>query len=146
MTTNAMRSDITIELNLLDADVSPEQYVTLPEGSELTGFGEVTPLLDVTHYQSTSREYIGGLADGNEFTVTCNRTHDSPNYQDAVIALKGLTRGMRVTETDSSESPNTTRTYTFEVVVLGWNITPPVGDKVSISFDFKITGGITVAG
>ena len=145
MTTNAFLSTITAQINLVASTVSPEQYVTLPEGSELSGFGESTPLVDVTHYQSTSREYIGGLADGDEFSVTCNRTHSSPNYQDSIIALKGLTRGMKVTETDTSVSPNTTRLYSFDVVILGYTISPPVGDKVSITYNFKISGGVTVA-
>lgn len=146
MATNAFLSRETIEINLNANGVSPLNYVTLPEGSEISGFGESTPLVDVTHYGSTSREYIGGLADGDEFSITCNRVHASPNYQETLMStLKGLTRGMRITETDASVSPNTSTIYTFDVVVLGYTINPPVGDRVQITFNFKITGGVTIA-
>ena len=146
MTTNAFISNELIEVNLNANGVSPLNYVTLPEGSEISGFGESTPLVDVTHYQSTSREYIGGLADGDEFSITSNRVHASPDYQNQMmVTLKGLTRGMRITETDTSVSPNTVRIYSFDVVILGWTQNAPVGDKVSITFNFKITGGITIS-
>jgi len=145
MTTNAFLSNITVELNLNDSATSPENYVTIPEVNDFPSFGESTPLERVTHFQSTSEEYIGGLADGDEFTMGCNRTHASPNYQDSIIGLKGLTRGIRITETDTSVSPNTTTIYTCDVVVLGWSAAPGVGTKQGINFNFKITGGVTLS-
>lgn len=145
MTTNSFLSDIQVELNLVASSVSPQNFVVVPEPNDFPNFGESTPLEDVTHFQSTSREYIGGLADGDEFTLACNRVHSSPNYQDSIVSLKGLTRTMRITETDKSVSPNTTRTYTCDVVILGWSIAPGVGTKESINFNFKITGGVETA-
>lgn len=143
MTTNAFLSNISIQLCLSALTVSPQVYVQIPEANDLPNFGESTPLEDVTHFGSTSREYIGGLADGDEFTLACNRVHSSPNYQDSIIGLKGLTRAMRIVETDTSVSPNTTRTYDFNVVILGWSLAPGVGSKHTINFNFKITGGVT---
>ena len=146
MATNAFLSRETIEINLNDKTVSPEVFVTLPEVLEISGFGESTPLVDVTHYGSTSREYIGGLADGDEFSIISNRVHSSPNYQETIMSdLKGLTRTMRITETDASVSPNTSTTYTFDVVILAYTINPPVGDRVQLTFNFKITGGVTIS-
>lgn len=145
MTTNAFLSNITIELNTSAASVSPETFVTVPEVNDFPGFGESTPLEDVTHFQSTSREYIGGLADGDEFTMSCNRVHNSPNYQDTLIGLKGLTRKMRVTETNTSVSPNTSTVFTFDVVILGWSLAPGVGGKQGINFNFKVTGGVSLS-
>lgn len=144
MTTNAFLSNETIEINTSASTVSPETFVTIPEATDISGFGESTPLVDVTHYGSTSREYIGGLADGDEFSITCNRVHNSPNYQESLIALKGLTRTMRITETDTSVSPNTTTVYTFDVVILGWSKAPPVGENPKINFNFKVTGGVVI--
>lgn len=145
MTTNAFLSNLLIELNLNDSSVSPENFVTIPEVTDFPSFGETTPLEDATHFQSTSREYIGGLADGEEFTMACSRVHSSPNYQQSIIALKGLTRTMRVTETDTSVSPNTSVVYTASVVILGWSMSPGVGAKNNINFNFKITGGVTLS-
>ena len=144
MTTNAFKPSVTIQVNLNASTVSPQNFVTIPEGTEVS-FGETTPLLDATHYQSTSREYIGGLADGEEFSCTCNRVHSSPNYQATLIGLKGLTRTMKVTITDTSVSPNTSVIYMFDTVILGWNEAPPVGEIDKITFNFKISGGITLS-
>lgn len=144
MTTNAFLSNLLVELNLNASSVSPQNYQTIPEVSDFPNFGETTPLEDVTHFQSTSREYIGGLADGDEFSLTCNRVHLSPSIQQQIIALQGLTRGMRITEKDTSVSPNTSVIYTCDVVVLGWSDAPGVGAKNSINLNFKITGGVTI--
>ena len=147
MTTNAFLSNVTIEVNVNDAAVSPENYVTIPEVSDVSGVGESKPTVDVTHYASTAREYIAGLAEGNEITVTCNRVHSSPDVQAQIIDLckNGYNRNMRITITDQSVSPNTSRVYTFMASCLSWNTTPPVGDKVMLTLGFKISDAVTIA-
>ncbi len=144
MSTNSFLSRLLIQINLNQASVSPEVFVEIPEVNDFPSFGESTPLEDVTHFQSTSREYIGGLADGDEFSMTCNRVHRSPDIQGSLIALKGLTRTLKVTERDASVSPNTTKVYRANVVILGWSLAPGVGTKQSITFNFKITGGVSI--
>jgi len=142
MTTNAYLSNIKVELVGTD---SPITYSELEEVMGGVQVGESAPLVDVTHLQSTSREYISGLADGDEFSLECNMSPNSPSIQQQFIALKGSTRSLRVTSTDLSTSPNTSRTYTFSSVFLGWSLQPAVGEQDKITFNFKISGGITRA-
>lgn len=140
MTTNAYLSNIKVELY---NDDSPETFSELEEVTGGVTVGETAPLVDVTHMQSTSREYISGLADGDEFSIECNATMASPSVQQRFIALKGLTKTLRVTATNTSVSPNTQRTYRFSAVFLGWGLTPAVGEADKLNFTFKISGGIT---
>ncbi len=145
MTTNAILSNVLVEINTnkFSELTSPQVWNTVPEVTSLSGLGESTPLEDVTHFQSTSREYIGGLADGDEFTLESNNVHQSPDVLALVKGYKGLTKYMRVTEKDTSVSPNTERVYTFDAVVMGWSFAPEVGGAGQINYTFKISGGVT---
>lgn len=142
MTTNAYLSNITVELVGTD---SPITYSQLEEVTSGVQVGETAPLVDVSHFLSTSREYIAGLEDGDEFSLECNAVMTSPAVQQTFIALKGQTRSLRVTATSTRVSPNLTKTYTFEAVFLGWGLTPAVGEADKLTFSFKITGGVTRA-
>jgi len=141
MTTNAMISNLLVEVAA--AVVSPQTYDTLEEVIDFPSMGETAPLEDVTHFQSTSREYIGGLPDGDEFTIQCNRVHTASSTQTKMETYKALTKLFRVTETDTAVSPITTKVHTFSAVVLGWSYGPAVGSRATISYSCKITGGVT---
>jgi hypothetical protein len=141
MTTNAYLSNIKVEL--ADTTVSPITYSELEEVVSGVTVGETAPLVDVTHFQSTSREYISGLADGDEFSLECNAVTTSPAIQQQFIALKGETKTLRVTATNTRVSPNVAKYYTFSAVFLGWSLVPNVGEGDKLNFTFKITGGIT---
>lgn len=142
MTTNAYLSYLTVELQNTG---SPITYSALEEVKSGVAVGETAPLVDVSHFTSTSREYIAGLADGDEFSLECNAVTTSPAVQQTFIALKGETRTLRITTTNTRVSPNVSKTYTFSAVFLGWSITPAVGEADAITFNFKISGGITRA-
>ena len=142
MTTNAYLSNIKVDLV---GTASPITYSELEEVTSGVQVGETAPLIDVSHLQSTSREYIAGLEDGDEFSVECNAVMTSPAVQQTFIALKGQTRSLRITATSTRVSPNVSKTYTFSAVFLGWGLTPAVGEADKLTFNFKITGGVTRA-
>lgn len=122
---------------------SPEVYSTIQETKSLSGLGKTNPLIDVTSFDSAAREYIAGLADGQEISIECVRTHASPNIQDALIAIvdSKTTRNFKLTLTDGT----TPIVYTFAGVPLSWAIAPSFDDAAMISFTLKISGDITVA-
>ena len=122
---------------------SPEVYSTIQETKSLSGLGKTNPLIDVTSFDSAAREYIAGLADGQEISIECVRTHASPNIQDALIAIvdSKTTRNFKLTLTDGT----TPIIYTFAGVPLSWAIAPSFDDAAMISFTLKISGDITVA-
>jgi len=122
---------------------SPEVYSTSSEVKSLSGLGSTNPLIDVTSFDSTAREYIAGLADGQEISVECVRVHSSPSTQDALIAIVNskTTRNFQLTLTDGT----TAIIYTFAGVPLSWAITPSFDDASMISFTLKISGSIVVS-
>jgi hypothetical protein len=142
MATNSYLSNIKVELV---GTASPETFSEIEEIMGGVTVGETATTIDVTHFQSTSREYIAGLADGDEFSLECNATHTSPSIQQQFIALKGQTRTLLVTATNTGVSPNTIKTYRFSAVFLGWGLAPAVGEADKLNFSFKISGGITRA-
>lgn len=117
----------------------PEVFNALEEVTDLSGFGETSELIEVTHFASGgSKEYIAGLADGKEITVTCNHVMDA-TQQVFVKGNKGNTGNIQIEYTDGVD----TETYDFAAVYLGWETQPSQSDKNAITFTFKISGGIT---
>ena len=136
-------------LKLSDA-ASPEVYTAVNGLLSLSGFGKTNPLIDVTDFDSTAREYIAGLPDGTEITAEFNEdiSTDSPATNLQLLALiagvdNTTNLNMQITVTYSTSSPNITDTYSFAVVPLSWVINPSFEDKNTISFTLKITGAIT---
>lgn len=118
---------------------SPATYSDIPEVLSMSGFGASVELVDVTSLDSDgTKEYIGGLTDGQEFDVECNHI-DADTDQEALKTAVGTTIAMQYARTDSS--PETTAD--FSAVVLGYEETPGVADQNRITFKFKITGAIT---
>lgn len=121
---------------------SPASYDLLPEVISISNVGATNELVDATHFDSTAREYIAGLADGSEVTVECNYVQNN-TVQERVIADVAARNTVNCQVTFDFGSPNTT--FTFAAVALGWQIAPSVDDRNTISFTFKISGSITVA-
>ena len=143
--TAAFKGGLTVSRQ--NTTVSPVAYQALEEVRSLSGFGKTNPLIDATSMDSTSMEYIAGLADGNEITIECLRVHTASNKQDDLITDidNGTTSNFQIVLTDNSVSPILTKTYTFAGVCLSWSVTPSYSDANMISFTVKITGDITVA-
>lgn len=117
---------------------SPATYVDIPEVLSMSGFGELSELLEVTNLDSAGvKEYIAGLTDGQEFDVECNHLVNN-TQQDALKTAQGTTIAMQYARTDVSPDV----VSNFNAVALGWEETPGVSDQNRITFKFKITGTI----
>jgi len=128
------------------ASVSPLVFSAIPEVNSFDGLGKTNPLVDVTSFDSTAREYIAGLADGVEITMECN--YLPGNTQQDLLAASvdsGVNFFLQVVVTDATVSPNVGDTFTFEVVPISWVVGPSYDDKNTRNFSFKITGDITTA-
>lgn len=119
-------------------------FLAISEVSEVSGLGQTFPQVDVTSFDSSSKEYIAGLADGAEISVTCNYLTNDTSH-DALIGgadhAPGKSFNLQFVSTDGTDS----KTFLFGVVNLGYEITPAIDDKNSIVFNFKISGDITVS-
>ena len=122
---------------------SPEVFALIEEVISLGGLGATNPLIDVTSHDSSAREYIAGLADGQELAIECNRVHTALNIQDDVIdeVIAKTVFNMQITLTDGSVAV----VYTFAVTPISWVVNPSFDDKATLSLALKITGAITIA-
>ena len=126
----------------LGTNASPQVLTAIEEVRSVSGVGQVNSLVDATNFDSpaNSREYIAGLADGSEITVECNYVPGATMQVAAMTAVEaGATRKARLTYTNSS--PN--KTFSFDVVCLGYEVVPSPTEVNAITFTFKITGAIT---
>jgi hypothetical protein len=123
---------------------SPEVVTTLPEVLSLSEVGQTNPLVDVSSFDSTAREYIGGLADGSEIAVECNYLPGDTTQEGLKTNVNNKTNTLiRLIVTDSSQSPVVVKTFDFSVIPLSWTLGPSFDDKNTMSFSLKITGAIT---
>ena len=126
---------------------SPEVFTAVEELGSLSNVGQTNPLIDMTSHDSTAREYIAGLPDGQEITVECKRVHTASNVQSSLVTdvINKVTRNFRVALVDSRSSPNLTVTYDFAAVCLSWSVAPSFDEGNMISFTLKISGAITIS-
>lgn len=125
---------------------SPEAMSAVPEVRSLSGLGKTNPLVDVTNFDSTAREYIAGLADGQEITLECNFLPGNTVQGNMVTAVNsGLNKNLRVVVSDTVHSPVKTKTYNMTVTMLSWVLNPSFEDANTMTFTMKISNDITVS-
>lgn len=141
MTTVAYTSGVTVKFS---DNASPEVYTAIEEVSSIDGLGQTNELIEATHFASGGvKEYIAGLADGDEVTLECNKVNTASSIQtDVITAVEGkVSHNLQVTLTDGTVA----EVYTFLWVPLSYKIGPNVADKNGITFVGKISGTITRA-
>lgn len=126
-----------------DGATPTEVFAAIEEVVSISGLGKTKPLVDTTNFDSAAREYIAGLADGQEITLECNYLPGGTNQQALVndVDTDVASRNFEILITDGT----TPKTYAFAVVPLSYVITPSPDDKNMISFTLKITGDITIS-
>lgn len=116
---------------------SPIVYTEVGEVTSFDGFDGQASEIDVTHLQSTAKEFLMGLQDEGTFSVDVNFLPDDAG-QDAMRTAKGtgLIQPFRVTFSD-------TTTATFQGFVLSATVSGGVDAKVDGSFAIRISGEVT---
>jgi len=130
------------------ANTSPLSFTQLTNVTSVSGIGKTNPLVDVTSFDSAAREYIAGLADGNEVTMEINYIPGNTAHEairsDVNNGLNFVFRAEVVDET-STTSPQPSETFEFTATALSWELQPSVDDKNMVAFTFKISGDITIS-
>lgn len=122
---------------------TPEVYTRICQVREISGLGQTNDLIDVTTFCSEgSREYIGGLADGEEVTIGMNYETSSAQIAAMIADVNNkATRAFRLVIDSGSPSV----IISFSAAAIGWVLNPAVDDANQISFTLKISGDITIA-
>jgi hypothetical protein len=132
MATLAQIAGFTIQLG---NEASPQVYTTIEEVLNVGALGTTSDDLDVTNFDSTDgqKEFIAGLAEGNEITIECNDVGGT--IQTALIAAQGNNRHFKANWT--KVSPN--RTVTFIASVKGYEYAPSNTEQNKINFTLKVS-------
>jgi len=119
---------------------SPEVFTTVYEVTNIGDFGQENDLVEVTHMQSTAKEYIYGLADGVEFPVTVNYNPTNATHVTMLAAQSAkTTKNMKLTLPSGGGS----LTFSFSALIKGWRL--PLGPNTpgQMTFNLKLSGAIT---
>lgn len=116
---------------------SPETFLEVKEITNFSGFDGQAAEIDVTHLQSTAKEFLMGLQDFGQFNIDVNYLAADPGQQE-LRAIKA-TRSKRLFRCTFSDSS----TATFEAYVLSNPVSGGVDAKVDGSFALRITGDVT---
>lgn len=118
---------------------SPSGFTEVSEVTNFSGFDGQASEIDVTHLQSTAKEFLMGLQDFGSFQIDVNYISDDPG-QVAMRAAKAsrVIQQFRATFSDNS-------TATFSGYVLSNPVSGQVDGKVDSSFTVRITGAVVFA-
>lgn len=117
-----------------------EVFSAIPGVIELGGLGKENPLIRTTTFDSTGETYTAGIADGKEFSISCNFLAGNLIQQYIIAQCEaGASGNMAFSVTDGT----TTVTMAFNAIYQSWEQAPSFEDRNTISFNFKVSGGIS---
>lgn len=137
MTSAVLGKNATLQLG---SGASPQVYTTVAEVIRCGPIGSTNPEVDVTNLDSTAKEYIAGLADGN--TVDFDMNWIGGNTQQEALrtaAANGSTSNFKMTW---QTSPNTVAVFDLVILTFEMGETTPE-QQVTASVSGRITGSIS---
>ena len=138
MTTQANISNFKFYLG---TTASPQVLAAMEEVISVSGVGKTNNLVDVTNFDSAAgtREFIAGLADGEEFTVECNYLPKATVQINAMSSVdSGLNKKAKLSYLGNSPIKN----WAFDVVCMGYTVAPSATEQNRLTLTYKISGAI----
>lgn len=134
---NAIESQgFKFEIGNLD---SPLTYTEVKEVGNFKGFDGQAAEIDVTHLQSTAKEYLMGLQDFGSLSIDVNHLpSDAGQVKMRSAKVSRDIQDFKITFSDNS-------TAKFQGYVLSNPISLGVDSKVDGSFAVRISGNVTFA-
>jgi hypothetical protein len=137
MTSAVLGSGATLQLG---SGASPQVYTTIAEVLRCGPIGSTNPEVDVTNLDSTAKEYIAGLADGNSVEFDFNFLPS--NAQQTTLRTStaaGSTVNLRMVWPTSPQ-----QNAQFDLVLLKFEISETTPEsQVMASVSGRISGSIT---
>ena len=136
MTAAVLGKNATLQLG---SGASPQVYTTIAEVLRCGPIGSTNPEVDVTNLDSTAKEYIAGLADGNSVDFDVNFLSGNTQHTSLrTSAAAGSTINLRMVW---QTSPNTNAQFDF--VLLTFEIGETTAEQqVTATISGRITGSI----
>jgi hypothetical protein len=118
---------------------SPPVFTDFCSANDVSGLGESKPQVDVTTLCDLARKFRGGLAEGAEVTIAANLIQGDELTRDMFAAYQAddVVPFRLLVGADSPQE-----FFAFSGSILGWTIANPIGDKATMTFTVKISGGV----
>jgi hypothetical protein len=128
-----------LRLQLGDGN-SPEVFADFCSIFDVAGLGESKPLIDVTTLCDLARVFRNGLKEGAEMTIQANLIQGDTQTRDLFnrYQIDDLAN-FRLIIVGSSPLEY----FAWRATILGWQITPPIGQKAVMQFTLKISGAVS---
>jgi hypothetical protein len=118
---------------------SPESFTDFCAAADVSGLGESKPQVDVTTLCDLARKFRGGLPEGAEVTLAANLIQGDSDTRDLFQSYKAdEVVNFRLSMVGVSPE----EFFAFSAAILAWNISSAVGEKASMNFTLKISGGV----
>lgn len=132
-------TELTITDNTDAATMTPATWTEIGEITDFSGPDGSASEIDVTHLQSTAKEFLMGLKDEGSYALSINWVPTDTGQEACRTARDSRAKkDFKVTYSDSS-------TATFEGYIMAMSGGGAVDDKVSGSITIRITDEITFA-
>ena len=129
----------TITDNTGAALATPVAWTEIGEVTDFSGPDGTASEIDTTHLQSTAKEFLMGLPDEGNFTLSINWEPSDTGQAAAIAARKARAeKNFKVTYSDDS-------TATFKGYILGLSSSGAVDGKIDGSITIRITDEVTWA-
>jgi hypothetical protein len=124
---------------------SPEVFSTIAEVVSFGGMGQRNDLIEATHLLSLAKEYVYGLADGLEITMSCNYVPNDTTQQTLLTAQANrITKNFKYIAPVGSSSP--VKTFSFAALVIGWETGETTPNTIThLNFTLKFSGAIILS-
>lgn len=124
---------------------SPGDYQEVEQVVSIGGPDGTLNLIDVSHLQSTRKEYLPGLADNGTIQVECNFTAGTQQ----MLLFDMFNNSSDAQQFQIQIPHDSTRVlfykFSFNGIVSKWSLADAVDDKVKLSMTIQTTGGVTYA-
>lgn len=129
---------------------SPELFTDIAEVTDISGPGLARDAVEVTHTASPNRwrEFISGLKDGGEVSLTMNHL---PNNATQAAASGGLVGEFATTDGDTPSNyrlsfPTSPAVlWTLPCIVTAFEPATPIDEAMAATATFKVSGEPTLA-
>lgn len=122
---------------------SPATYTEIEQVVTISGPDGQASNIDCTHLRSTAKEYLAGLADFGQITLTCNYTGGTKQIDMFNMYTSHSDPEPFALELPTSAAATTFDIFAFNASVTQWALSVGVDDKQVLNMTLKITGSVT---
>ena len=132
-------------------DGTTEVFTKIAEIIDIGGPNMSKDAIEVTNHDSTSgwREFIPGLRDGGEISVTANWLPEAATQDESAGVLSKFLdddlHNFQIVTSGAGDGSSGTMDIDFAAIVTAFNMNMPVEEQGQLEFTLKISGAVTVA-